>query len=142
MGTSTFGGGNFALGIYQDAAGVPGALVGLLSGAADPRGNINSQVTYYDYTGAVGLAPASTYWVVAQSSSYYVWNRTADLSQSGTDTLGDSALNVGGGGWTVDPNSHLQLSISAVPEPAAAAEVGGLVILAGALGSRLLRRKV
>ena len=140
MGLSTFGGGSFSLGIYQDASGVPGALVGTLSGTSNPGGVIPNSVTYYDYSGSVTLAPLTTYWVAANSASYYLWWRTTDLTATGSDTIGDSAVNLGGGGWTVDSSSHLQLSISAVPEPAAAAECTALAVMAGACLWRLKRR--
>lgn len=140
MGLSTFGSGNFSLGIYQDSSGVPGALVGTLAGSSNPGGVIPNSVTYYDYSGSVGLAPLTTYWVEASSGSYYLWLKTTDLSQTGSDTLGASAVNIGGGGWTTDAASHLQLSITAVPEPVATSESMALAVLAGAFAWRVKRR--
>jgi hypothetical protein len=85
---STYGTG-FHVAIAADAAGVPGAVLGTLSGEPSPAPG--SGVDTYPYTsvGQILLSPGSTYWILmsvphgsaAPSSNFQLW-LTEDSSQT------------------------------------------------------------
>lgn len=128
---------NFAVSIFDDNAGTPGNLLGLLNGNSDPR-----TAGEYAYTNSsLILASSTTYWIVASCDSSssnppimppggYTWQET--LSQY-TLAGGGWCAGIGNTGFT---GATFQFAVNAtpVPEPLTCALLGVAAFL-------FLRRK-
>jgi len=130
--------GGFRLSIYDDGAGIPGSLVGTLSGEDAPM----SPGPHVYTSSSIQLAANSSYWVVADvtfpSSTFYWW-ATTSTAYEGPWSL-SPGYKMEHYGWAEIDSSTPMLSIqaSAVPEPAT---ITMLALAAAAVFARRFARR-
>lgn len=138
----------FSLRLFSNAGSQPGSSIETLSGSTSPSDGVFS----YTSSGSTVLAPNTTYWWVASSSTNgVIFHPTFTASQSETSSYGWTIGNVGYTGSTTSPSSlptfssistPFQFSVSAVsaiPEPSTYAALAGLVVLGTAVAIRRRR---
>lgn len=151
-------GGGFTVSLYGDSGGVPGSLIGLLSGDSTPDPSPDA-FGLFDYTPLVltGLTEFTPYWVVAEvpqtgADKRYVWSQTEDLTETGEPgwSMGifanRSSFDGNPGPW--NPNNptalRMEVQIAAVQEvPEASTWAAGVAmsLVAGATWRRQRRNR-
>lgn len=134
-------GSGFALSLYSDGGGQPGALLETLSGSGAPN-----EATTYDYVSSGTILEAgTTYWwvgtVEAGQFNYYGTYSSSEVSPAGW-TIGNFSAytQLNGGDWESTGGAQVRFAVSvvsAVPEPASSGVLAGLA----SLGFLLVRRR-
>jgi hypothetical protein len=131
-------GSTFAVSLYDNLGGVPGASLASLTG------NTPSTAGLYTYvpSGTVSLVQGSTYWVVASSTAMpdegYKWMLGQGIPLVGTEI---GMATDWGEGWVVyNINRPMEMQVNAVPE-AAVMLTNGAILLAVGLGWWYYRRQ-
>ena len=139
--------GNFSLSLYSNNGGIPGSLIGPLSGP-----NPSAEMTYTYTASGISLAPQTTYWVAAtgtapigSANGDYIWNYSSTLNYS---AIGDWSINstgndfalsaTGGQSWTPFSGRIYQFAVNAspVPEPGTWA-----LMLCGGISAAMARKR-
>lgn len=144
FGTQSFSNNTFSLRLYSNGSGQPGGLIETLSGSAQPTDGVFS----YASGGSTVLAPNTTYWWVASSSTngvifrpQYEASATLDAGTSLGWTVGDrysgsirnsTSLPTFASAGATPFLFSVSLVGSPVPEPSSFALLGGLAAFAGA----------
>lgn len=138
--------GGFTVSLYGDSGGVPGSLIGLLSGDSTPDPS-PAAFGLFDCIPLVltGLTAFTPYWVVAEvpqtgAKKYYPWSQTVDLTETGEPgwSMGTFANRISSNGntgaWNPNPTFALRMEvqIAAVPEGSTWAAGVAMSLLAGA----------
>lgn len=136
------GSGNFAIDLYSDAAGVPGAPVANLFTGPNPfAGPTFSASGDVLFSGLNQPLTANTdYWIVlhesAGSSLDIRWGSTSSLTGTGSGFQSAAAQSPNAGvGWNPEGSAH-KMQLTAVPEPASACILAGVLAAAGILSRR------
>jgi hypothetical protein len=114
-------GGGFTVSLYSDNAGVPGALLSVLTGNATPK--VDGPYTYTAPPGTP-LAADTTYWIWATVSpplpyKGYSWAVASDMSETALSgwslgACGSLTLSGGVGSWELYPVSRLKMAVDIV----------------------------
>lgn len=150
MATAGNNSGNFFVSIYDasGAGGAPGAVVGNLSGSANP-----ATAGQYAYSAGPGLslASATPYWLAAgvtSGSGSYHWNTVGSVAETGAWSFSPNSLGfyfspswvAGSGGWNFKFALEAEpVGGAAVPEPGTWAAAA--LLACGAVLVRAKRRK-
>ncbi len=134
--------GTAVLGLYSDASGAPGSLLGSLGAPS----SFSSSLSATEFSGAnLALMARTNYWLVLRSTDgSYEWAYTDNNTGSGPGFVGDwAASDDAGGQWLASDIDPMMMRVdatptnSAVPEPAEFILSGsGVLALAGLLSRR------
>jgi hypothetical protein len=151
-------GGGFTVSLYGDTGGVPGSLIGLLSGDSTPNPTPDA-FGFFDYTpqGLTSLTEFTPYWIVAEvphtgANKQYSWSDTGDLTETGEPGWSMGAVasrNFLDGNlqpWRPNPDFVLRMEVQIaaaqeVPEASTWAAGVAMSLVAGATWRRQRRNR-